>query len=48
MKIDGGIDRERGAAETKMVRVAWRHVIAALIGGAAGYAYYVVVGCDSG
>ncbi len=31
-----------------MNRVAWRYPLAAVIGGGAGFAYYVFLGCDSG
>jgi hypothetical protein len=32
----------------RMNRVPWTHLIAGLVGGVAGYAYYYYVGCDSG
>ncbi len=31
-----------------MTRIPWRSLLAASIGGAAGYAYYVFLGCVSG
>lgn len=31
-----------------MRRIPWRRVVAGLVGGATGYAYYHFFGCDSG
>jgi hypothetical protein len=31
-----------------MSRMPWRPLLAGALGGAAGFAYYVFVGCDSG
>jgi hypothetical protein len=31
-----------------MERLPWRQLIAAVLGGGAGYAYYVTLGCDTG
>jgi len=31
-----------------MERIPWRYVVAGVVGGTAGYAYYYYIGCDSG
>jgi hypothetical protein len=47
MRPGGGAGGEGGGTVVGVKQLPWRQLIAGAAGGAAGYVYYVLVGCDS-